>query len=220
MRPISGRRRRAALRAAAALAALAAVVAACGTGTSPSDGVVSIATPAPSDARVSPAASQDAEAAIAAFEACMKEHGVDIEIAEGDGAGGFTGRAGAPPQGAVDAQPGGNAGPPDRSELEAADEACRDLLPSGMVGDPDATMDPEMADALLDFAKCMREHGVDMPDPQFEGGRVTMQLGGPGEGVDPSSDVFQAAQEACGSDLPGGGDGPGIGVAPGVGVQP
>ena len=28
---------------------------------------------------------------------------------------------------------------------------------------------------MLDFARCMREHGVDMPDPKFEGGRVTMQ---------------------------------------------
>ena len=26
---------------------------------------------------------------------------------------------------------------------------------------------------MLDFARCMRENGVDMPDPQFEGGRVT-----------------------------------------------
>ena len=27
---------------------------------------------------------------------------------------------------------------------------------------------------MLDFARCMRENGVDMPDPQFNGGRVTI----------------------------------------------
>src|SRR5262245_16207958 len=27
----------------------------------------------------------------------------------------------------------------------------------------------ESQQAMLDFAKCMREHGVDMPDPEFQG---------------------------------------------------
>jgi hypothetical protein len=49
--------------------------------------------------------------------------------------------------------------------------------------------------AMLDFARCMRENGVDMPDPQFEGGRVTMKMGGkPGE-MDPQK--MQAAEKAC-----------------------
>ena len=30
-------------------------------------------------------------------------------------------------------------------------------------GDDEADLDPE--DAMLKFAECMREHGVDMPDP-------------------------------------------------------
>jgi hypothetical protein len=47
--------------------------------------------------------------------------------------------------------------------------------------------------AMLQFAQCMREHGVDMPDPQFSGGRVTMQqVGGTG-----SPQKMQAAQKAC-----------------------
>ncbi len=50
------------------------------------------------------------------------------------------------------------------------------------MGDPDATMDPEMADQLLDFSKCMRDHGIDFPDPQFEGGGVRIQMD---EGMDP-----------------------------------
>ena len=29
--------------------------------------------------------------------------------------------------------------------------------------------------ALLQLAQCMRDHGIDMPDPTFSGGRVTMR---------------------------------------------
>ena len=49
--------------------------------------------------------------------------------------------------------------------------------------------------AMLNFARCMRENGIDMPDPQFNGGRVTMRAGGPGKGGDPQK--MQAAEKAC-----------------------
>lgn len=47
--------------------------------------------------------------------------------------------------------------------------------------------------AMLDYARCMRENGIDMPDPQFEGGRTTMRVGGP----DMSPEKMRAAEEAC-----------------------
>jgi hypothetical protein len=47
--------------------------------------------------------------------------------------------------------------------------------------------------ALLDYARCMRQNGVNMPDPKFEGNRVMMQQGGPG--LNP--DTMRAAQKAC-----------------------
>ena len=201
-----GRRRRAsALIALSALLALAAFVAACSAAPS-SSGVISLATPSPSTgASAAPSESIDPELAIADFEACMKEHGVDVQIAiagdgtQGGGPGSGEFRA---PANAGEAQPGGTpADRPDEKALEEADQACRHLLPSGMMGDPNATMDPEMADKLLDFSKCMREHGIDFPDPQFEGGGVRIQMD---EGMDPSSQAFQDAQEACGDMLPGG----------------
>jgi hypothetical protein len=49
-----------------------------------------------------------------------------------------------------------------------------------------APVDPE--DAMLEFAACMREHGVDMPDPGPDG-RVMI------EGGDPAT--MEAAEEAC-----------------------
>ncbi len=224
MTTASGRRRRAsALFALTALLALAAFVAAACSAGPASSGVVSLATPGPSgDASAAPSASVDPEVAIADFEACMKEHGVDVHIAiAGDGAAGggpTTGEFRAPAN-AGEAQPNG-AKPgegPDLKAMEEAEQACHHLLPSGMTGDPNATMDPEMADRLLDFSKCMRDHGIDFPDPQFEGGGVRMQMD---EGMDPSSQAFKDAQEACGDLLPGGGPGTISGSGPVTETQP
>ena len=56
--------------------------------------------------------------------------------------------------------------------------------------------DTSMEDAGLAYAQCMRDNGVDMPDPESDadGGRVQMRLP---EGVDPESDAFQRAEEEC-----------------------
>jgi hypothetical protein len=54
----------------------------------------------------------------------------------------------------------------------------------------------ELREAALDYAQCMREHGVDMPDPKFNGGGMTMRLGGPGQAQPPKA-TMDAAQEAC-----------------------
>jgi hypothetical protein len=48
-------------------------------------------------------------------------------------------------------------------------------------------------DAILAHAQCMRDHGVDVPDPQFHGGRVTQR--GPDESVPPEK--LREAEEAC-----------------------
>ena len=107
-----------------------------------------------------------------------------------------TGLGGGPVVG--NTRPGGaaqpNAGPGDQEDFQAAEEACRDLLPAGGIGDPNATMDPELADQLLEFAQCMRDHGVDMPDPQFEGNRVMQK--GP-QKVDQAK--MREADKACAS---------------------
>ncbi|MEY2477667.1 MAG: hypothetical protein QOG87_2982 [Actinomycetota bacterium] len=55
--------------------------------------------------------------------------------------------------------------------------------------------------AMLDFAKCMREHGVNMPDPETDGkGGVSIAIeGGPGD-----EDTLDAAHEACEKYMPKG----------------
>ncbi|HEX6674884.1 MAG TPA: hypothetical protein VF486_07645 [Actinomycetes bacterium] len=65
--------------------------------------------------------------------------------------------------------------------------------------------DPQ--ERALAFAKCMREHGIDMPDPKVDAnGRMQMRVGGPG--VDQAK--LEAAQSAC-QDKMGGAFGPGGG---------
>lgn len=66
------------------------------------------------------------------------------------------------------------------------------------------TVAPEDSqEALLAFAACMRENGVDMEDPTFDAdGNVTgggFGGGAGGGGIDLRSDEAQAAMEACGS---------------------
>ncbi|HSO54331.1 MAG TPA: hypothetical protein VL330_16685, partial [Actinomycetes bacterium] len=55
-------------------------------------------------------------------------------------------------------------------------------------------IDPAARDAMVSFARCMREHGVEMPDPTGDG--LVMRRGGEG-GPDPESEEFQQAEKAC-----------------------
>ena len=54
----------------------------------------------------------------------------------------------------------------------------------------------ELRDAALKYAQCMRKHGVDMPDPQFNGKGMSMQIGGPGSARIPKA-TMDEAQKAC-----------------------
>jgi hypothetical protein len=68
---------------------------------------------------------------------------------------------------------------------------------------------PEMQEKMRQFAKCMRDNGVEnFPDPQEDGG-IMIQGGGPGstDGLNPDDPTFKAAQEKCQSLLPNGGAG-------------
>jgi hypothetical protein len=71
---------------------------------------------------------------------------------------------------------------------------------------PSSPATPGQASAL-DFAKCMRSHGVpNFPDPDSNGGfSGTSQQGGGSGGFDPNSPAFQSAQQTCRKLLPGGG---------------
>ncbi|HYZ27909.1 MAG TPA: hypothetical protein VE570_02555 [Thermoleophilaceae bacterium] len=61
-------------------------------------------------------------------------------------------------------------------------------------------------DRALKFARCMRAHGVDVPDPQPAKGGIVIQKRGAGAanvGPDIESPAFRRAQQACQSLMPG-----------------
>jgi hypothetical protein len=123
------------------------------------------------------------------FAQCMRDNGVDVPDPTFD----ENGR----PE--FDAGGGGQANPDD-PEFQAAMEECQSILQS--VQQQFTPEDQEaFQDAALEFAQCMRENGVDVPDPDFSGGPAGG--GAPGEGgpfggdVDPNDPDFQAANEKC-----------------------
>jgi hypothetical protein len=86
---------------------------------------------------------------------------------------------------------------PQSAAFRDAAEACeKHLAEMGPPPKPSVEDQQKMEEQLLAFARCMREQGVDMPDPKFggEGGRFALELP---EGVDPGDPDFRAAQEAC-----------------------
>jgi hypothetical protein len=62
-------------------------------------------------------------------------------------------------------------------------------------GETDAGQDRQQA--ALDFSQCMRDNGIDMPDPQFDGKGGAMMRMGKDDAINPESPEFQEAQEKC-----------------------
>ena len=159
------------------------------------------------DPSASPSASastEDPEEALFAFSECMRENGIDMpdpvirRFEGGGGAGGGTIEGNADPD-------DGPSFDPNSEEFQAAQEACQEHLEGfESIGSEDGPqLSAEEEEALLAFAECMREEGIDMPD--FSTGSGGVRIGpGPGEDgdrIDPRSEEFQAAQEACSEHL-------------------
>jgi hypothetical protein len=109
------------------------------------------------------------------FAKCMREHGVDIPDPE------------------PGKQPPVVDGPAGSREHKAL-ESCKQFLPSG--GEVEK-ISPEDLEKVRQYAKCMREHGIDMPDPGPDGSLT----GGVVTGDDAAK--LDAADKACQSQLPG-----------------
>jgi hypothetical protein len=118
------------------------------------------------------------------FAECMRKHGIDHPDPDENGMFEITPES----QARLD---------PTSSEFREAAEACQKHL--GEMGAP-PKLSPEererMQEQMLAFARCMREQGIDMPDPQFgdEGGAFSFQRGSE---ADPSNPRFREAEEAC-----------------------
>jgi hypothetical protein len=152
--------------------------------------------------------SDDPQELLLDYTECMREEGIDLPDPEFSGGGG---------RGRVIIGPGDV--DPDDPDFQAAQEKCGAKL-EGLRQNFDEEDRQAMQDAALEFAKCMREHGIDMPDPDFSdaapgrrGSGGAFRFGG--AGIDPDDPDFQKAREACDeafADLPGRfGRGPGGG---------
>lgn len=138
------------------------------------------------ESAATPATQEDA---ILAFYQCLRDNGLDVPDPSGNGG--------------IQIQ-GLDRDDPDQMAIV---EGCASEHELGGPGGGGAVMrgggsgggqlaDPE---ALIDFAECMRENGIDMPDPDADGS-LTMP-----DGMDRSSPELQTAVEACREHLAGGG---------------
>jgi hypothetical protein len=119
---------------------------------------------------------QDRQEAALAFARCMREHGVDFPD---------------PVNGRLEfrSTPGDQA---DQQEVQEAQQACQHLLEDA-APPVDDEQQAELREATLAFARCMREHGVDYPDPQFQDGGVLQRVP---EGAE-DDPKFEEARKAC-----------------------
>ncbi|HEV3353381.1 MAG TPA: hypothetical protein VG076_10675 [Acidimicrobiales bacterium] len=164
------------------------------------------------------AAKQEMQDAALAFAHCMRDHGVDMPDPtfsdNGNGNAGFAIRQAGPGSGS-------GARPADAA-LQAAQTACQPIMDKAQqdMPQPSPQEQAKMRDQALKFAKCMRAHGIDMPDPTFDvngGAKIQMHADAPannssgpvtnGNGAAPpppgDNAKMDAATKACGG--PGGG---------------
>lgn len=118
------------------------------------------------------------------FAQCMREHGVEVE----------------------DPKPGqqnfalGEGNDPKTKEALAA---CHGKLGSQELSSEEQE---EFREGALALARCLRDEGIDMGDPEFLGpGKFHLDI----SGIDTSSPAFEAAREACEGKLP---DLPGLSI--------
>ncbi|MGR6922996.1 hypothetical protein ACU635_52830 [[Actinomadura] parvosata] len=158
------------------VALLACLAVGCGAQQS-GGGVASVTTTTMSATpTATPTTSVDPQERGRKFAQCMRDHGVPMEDPAPDGSGGLS----------VIAKKGDG-------KTKDALEACRELAP---IKDRDE-LTPADLDKLREFAKCMRDHGVDMPDPAPDG-----TFGGTAGSIKRDDPTFTKALEACRATFP------------------
>jgi len=138
------------------------------------------------------ASSSDARASALRYTHCMRDHGINISDPQGsgNGGGGFSVKIN-----------GGSGVNPDSAQFQQAQNACKQYLPNG--GELSPQQQAQFQQKALQYARCMRAHGVDVPDPQVSSGGINLQLP---NNINPDDPHVQQAQKACQSILgnPGG----------------
>jgi hypothetical protein len=168
---------------------LAAALAACGSSSATPNGVASLsgngdtATGDGASTATTQLSAQDKEAALLKYVQCLRENGMaNLSDPQFDsngnlqfGRGGAGGAGGGGAGGGAAGGAGATQGTIDRSAFQSAQKACGPV-PAGALGNFNRDNLQAIQDASLKYAKCMRDKGFDVPDPDFS------QLGQPGTG--------------------------------------
>ena len=155
------------------------------------------------------------EESLLAFAECMRENGVDFPdpVVEADGTVTFGFRPGGGGGGLQALREIGQ-----DPDLPAARDTCSGMLEGRAFGPGQGDFDLiELQDRLLEFAQCMRDNGVDMPDPDLgrfgPGGNDNDQDFGPFRVIEIETEIdddsdFAAAFVVCQQQLPQAGSQP------------
>jgi hypothetical protein len=145
-------------------------------------------------------AKQEMQDAALAFARCMRQHGVDMPDPTFDDSGG----------GGMMIKQGGPASStgarPDDATMKAAQTACQPILDKAQqdMPRPSPAEEAKMRDQALKFAKCMRDHGVDMPDPTFDdNGGMRIEVNGGGSAGGGSGPVSNSSGNGAAPKPPG-----------------
>jgi hypothetical protein len=190
-RPVPQPTRRRRIRALLALCALGACVAlaACGSSGSGSSSAANTSSTATSKA------GGRGSSRFTALRSCLQKQGITLP---------------APPSGATRPQGGPGAGAPGgrprglqppagvtQGQFEAALKKCGGGRPPQ--GGAGALNSPSARAGLVKYAACLRQNGINVPEPNTTGKGAVFST----KGIDTSSSKFKAAQSKCQSDLKG-----------------
>jgi hypothetical protein len=159
-----------------AVPAVALAVAACGGG-GKTPGVASLAGATQTTSGGNAGGSQDERQAALNWARCMRQHGIDLPDPQFSGDN-ITQRL---PTRAEQDSP----------KFKAAQQACRQYLPNGGRPTPPSAQERQQA---LAFAQCMRQHGINMPDPQITASGIDQPL--PAR-MRPDDARLKTAEQAC-----------------------
>lgn len=165
----------------------ALLLGACGDGGATKTGVASLGDGSTTTTTSRGGSGGDFEEGALAFAKCMRQHGVDMPDPQVGDRGGTV---------RIGPGPGGDAPDFESDEFKKADAACRHHLRDAGPSNLSPEQQAAMRDAGVRFARCMRERGVDVPDPDSDGG-VIVRRGGEGKGPRPDDPDFQAAEKEC-----------------------
>jgi hypothetical protein len=166
------------------LLTLALAVAACGGGAGKSDGVASLGGADSATSTTAAGGGDDRQKALN-WARCMRQHGINL------------------PDPSFDAQ--GRVVPPEppalgdaaKRKYGAAEQACRQYETSG--GPPPHPPSAQERQQALAFARCVRQHGINVPDPQITADGIYQPLP---EGMERDDPRLRAPRQACEQFLP------------------